>query len=120
MLKGSHLKFRQFGCFRRDGFYWPMAICIALLIASSLRGIPLSSEIIVNGADATFDDRLGQAAAISGNIAIIGSDRNSELGNVCSLSCRQPVDSHGFGWGSRRSSKPRKTCAGDAGYDGKA
>ncbi|MCH2113935.1 MAG: FG-GAP repeat protein [Pirellulales bacterium] len=56
------------------------AVLVVGLLAAPASAESLDTEIIFTASDASIDDRLGQAVAISGNVAIAGADRNSHAG----------------------------------------
>lgn len=58
-----------------------LVVILAGPLGASAWAEPLDTEIIFIAGDADLDDRLGQAIAISGNVAIVGANRNDDNGS---------------------------------------
>ena len=54
---------------------------VASALAAPASAEPLDTEIILGASDASDDDRLGQAVAISGDVGIAGANRNDDAGS---------------------------------------
>ncbi|MEO2049086.1 MAG: PQQ-binding-like beta-propeller repeat protein [Pirellulales bacterium] len=57
-----------------------LTVIAAGLLTSSAWAAPFDTEIVLTASDAAADDRLGQAVAIEGNIAVVGANRNDDAG----------------------------------------
>ncbi|QEG34707.1 hypothetical protein [Bythopirellula goksoeyrii] len=58
-----------------------LGVMFAVFLAVNALAVSNATEFKLNAADADFDDRLGQAVAISGNVAIAGANRNDDHGS---------------------------------------